>query len=232
MTFRKFWKISGRKRDVFLRNFNFQGGYPGFWRNLMKKWVLGGSFEAISGRKREDWPFLARKGSKWPKIIDFGGLGGPRTPSFRGPWGPYQTPPLRGFLTENDPIFPLNDIGFGVIFGPQRAINSCNCCHFWSKSLKSGFLRRKNGYFFFLLRSSFFLSLEKISCELTFVYIYKEWGALWGPLGTGWWGGFSGTFGLFLALFGPFLPCVQWAHEGLKRCDPFTVIRTKKKKHS
>ena len=85
ITFRKFWKISGRKRDLFFDFCKNQGGYPGISRNFMKKGVLGGSLEAISGRKQEVEGFLTQKGSKWPQNGHFGGSGGPRTPLFKGP---------------------------------------------------------------------------------------------------------------------------------------------------
>ena len=168
----------------------------------MKKWVIGGVFKPISGRKREDWPFLARNGPKWPKITDFGGLGGPRTPSFRGPWGPYQAPRWGGKMTWKWPIFPLNHIGFWGHFDPQStskywnhwflgAIFPRNPPSFWSK----------NGYFHFIERSSFFLFLEKIWCELTLVLVIRHWGPQWGPIGTGIWGGIPGGLRPILGLF-------------------------------
>ena len=95
MTFRKFWKISGRKRDLFCRFFIFQGGYPGFWAKSVKKSILGGLWGASTPHFRPEMAFFAWNGQKWPKISDFGGLGG-LDPPFSGPLRPISAPPLWG----------------------------------------------------------------------------------------------------------------------------------------
>ncbi len=143
--------------------------------------------------------------SKNVKKSPFLRSGGPRDPLFHGPIGPYQTPPFRGVkYLKMTPFFIQIPYKTGVIIPPKRGYTLWNCCHFTPKSLKSGFLRRKNGYFFSLLHSSFFLSLDEISSKLTLIYIYI---GVWGtpdPLIRAYegvkWGVFRGILGLFLAL--------------------------------
>ena len=174
--------------------------------------------------------------SKNVKKSPFLRSGGPRDPLFHGPIGPYQTPPFRGVkYLKMTPFFIQIPYKTGVIIPPKRGYTLWNCCHFTPKSLKSGFLRRKNGYFFFLLHSSFFLSLDEISSKLTLIYIYI---GVWGtpdPLirayGGVKWGVFRGILGLFLALntykmvFG--LGIVDCG--GLMRCRPFRCYQTQTK---
>ena len=52
------------------------------------------------------------------------------------------------------------------------------------------------------------------------------------PLDTGIMRGLKGLKGLFSAYFALKLACVQLIHEGLKRCDPFTVPNTRQQIHS
>ena len=116
ITFRKFWKISGRKRDLFFDFFNFPGGYPSFFWKIGQKSILGGLWGPNCERMALNWPSIGQNDPKMPILGGLGALG----PPFWGPWGPYQPPPQRGVKYL---IFPFKYVQKWALYGPIRYEN-------------------------------------------------------------------------------------------------------------
>ena len=117
ITFRKFWKISGRKRDLFCGFFKFPGPPPRIFEKNGKKCILGGLWGGRGCRFAPEMAFFGQNDQKWPKMTHFGGFGGPLGPLFGGVFRPVSDPPFWGAKwPKNWPFSHLLVLDFGQFY--------------------------------------------------------------------------------------------------------------------
>ena len=161
--FPKVLKNLGGQNRAFFRFFQFcRGGAGDFWKN----WPNFDFRQKKGGQNSK-----CRKIDKNVKNHRFLGLLGSLDPILPSNLQPIPTTPEKGVKWAiNWPKSHLLVLDFWSIFAFKYERWLIKSSFFWPKSLKSGFLRPFFGLKNLLLRSSFFFVLEKISCDLTFIY--------------------------------------------------------------